>query len=204
MELKFVRHALPTRVDGSDRGQVADPGLQPDGWVQARALADFLVAEPIDAIYVSGARRAQETAKPLAEATGLTPNLMSELAEWDAASPSYVPIEELKAAGDPRWEIMRKGDLYDPDFDMATYRAGVVSGVERVVSRHPGGAAVLVTHAGVINAYAGHVLDQPKALWMALTRSPGYASISRIAAARDGWRSIISLNETGHVRHLVP
>ena len=36
-------------------------------------------------------------------------------------------------------------------------------------------------------------------LWFA----PAYASLSRIGAARDGRRGVISLNETGHVRDLL-
>lgn len=203
MELTIVRHALPERVDDSGDGEVADPRLQKQGWEQSRALARYLGSEAIDAIYVSPARRARETALPLADATGITPVVLPALAEWDAGISNYIPIEEMKANGDPRWLIMRKGDLYNPDFDFAAYRAAVVDGIERIVASHPGGAVVLVTHAGTINAYAGHVLNQTKPLWMALTRSPGYASISRIAAARDGWRSIVSLNETGHVRDLL-
>jgi hypothetical protein len=28
----------------------------------------------------------------------------------ERADASYVPVEELKAAGDPRWELLRRGD----------------------------------------------------------------------------------------------
>jgi hypothetical protein len=36
-------------------------------------------------------------------------------------------------------------------------------------------------------------------MWFA----PDYASVSRIGAARDGRRGVISLNETTHVRDLL-
>ena len=45
----------------------------------------------------------------------------------------------------------------------------------------------------------GAVLGQERTIWFA----PDYCSISRIAAARDGRRGIVSLNETGHVRDLL-
>ena len=68
---------------------------------------------------------------------------------------------------------------------------------------HPGGTAVLFTHAGVINAYAGHVVGQDRALWLALPYSPAYGSITRVIADRGTSRSLISVNETGHVRDLL-
>jgi hypothetical protein len=54
-------------------------------------------------------------------------------------------------------------------------------------------------HSGSINAYTGQLTGQEKALWFA----PDYASVSRVGAARDGRRGVVSLNETGHVRDLL-
>jgi broad specificity phosphatase PhoE len=110
-----------------------------------------------------------------------------------------VPVEELKAAGDPRWRALVHGDLYSHDVDPVAFRARVVEAVERIAARHPGGRVVLFSHAGAINAAAGAVLGQERTIWFA----PDYCSISRIAAARDGRRGIVSLNETGHVRDLL-
>ena len=76
----------------------------------------------------------------------------------------------------------------------------MVAAVERIAARHPGGRAVLFSHAGAINAAAGAVLGQERTIWFA----PDYCSVSRLAAARDGRRSVVSLNETGHVRDLLP
>ena len=58
---------------------------------------------------------------------------------------------------------------------------------------------MLFTHAGACNAYLGTLLGQHKLLWFA----PAYASLQRVAAARDGRRGVTSLNETGHVRDLL-
>ena len=58
---------------------------------------------------------------------------------------------------------------------------------------------MLLSHAGAINAASGAVLGQERTIWFA----PAYCSITRIGAARDGRRGIISLNETGHVRDLL-
>jgi broad specificity phosphatase PhoE len=192
MELILVRHARPVRHDPVE-GR-ADPGLRADGRQQARRLARWLAAEPIGAIYTSPARRARETAQPLADLVGIEPAIEDGLSEFDREARSYVPIEEL-AATDDRWLALARGELYD-DVDPVAFRKRVVETVEDLIDRHPGEVVVAVCHGGVINAYVGDLLGIPTPLWFA----PGYTGISRIAASRRGPRAIVSLNETGHLR----
>ncbi len=199
MELVLVRHALPVRIDATHDGSPADPGLADLGRVQARRVVQALAGEEITHLYSSPAARALETAAPLVDQLGLPLIVEPGLAEFDVAHTSYVPVEELRAAGDPRWEALVAGDLYHADIDPLAFRDRVVAAVEDIASRHPGGRAVLFMHSGSINAYAGHVTGQQRPLWFA----PAYASVSRIGAARDGRRGVVSLNETGHVRDLL-
>lgn len=197
MELVFVRHALPVRIDAAEGP--ADPGLAPLGVEQAHRVAAYLAAETPDAVYTSPQRRAGETARPLTERMGLAATPDAGLAEFDPHATSYVPVEELKAAGDPRWARLARGELYAPEIDPVAFRHGVVAAVEAIVAAHPAGRVVLFSHAGAINAYTGSVLRQTRSIWFA----PAYASVTRVAAARDGRRGIVSLNETGHVRDLL-
>jgi broad specificity phosphatase PhoE len=199
VELVLVRHALPVRVDVTHDGGPADPGLAERGVEQAARLPAALHRDAIDAVYSSPARRALETAAPLAAALGAEVVVELGIAEFDAADPSYVPVEELKASGDPRWHRLVAGDLYSDSVDPAEFRRRVVDAVERIAAAHPGGRVVLLTHSGAVNAYAGHVLEQSRSIWF----GPSYCSITRIAAARDGRRGIVSLNETAHVRDLL-
>ena len=199
MELVLVRHALPVRIDATPDGAPADPELAPRGHEQAQRLVEALARDRVDALYTSPSRRARETAGPLERALGVQAEVDDGLAEFDTADSSYVPVEELKAAGDPRWTALVHGDLYSHDVDPVAFRARVVEAVERIAARHPGGRVVLFSHAGAINAATGVVLGQDRTIWFA----PDYCSISRIAAARDGRRGIVSLNETGHVRDLL-
>ena len=199
MELVLVRHALPVRIDATPDGAPADPGLAPRGHEQARRLVEALAHDHVDALYTSPSRRARETAAPLEQALGRTAEVEAGLAEFDSGDSSYVPVEELRAAGDPRWTALVHGDLYSVDVDPVAFRARVVEAVERIAARHPGGRVVLLSHAGAINAATGAVLGQERTIWFA----PDYCSISRVAAARDGRRGILSLNETGHVRDLL-
>jgi probable phosphoglycerate mutase len=198
-EIVLVRHALPVRIDATPDGGPADPGLAERGLEQAGRVAEALRHDKVDALYTSPSRRALETTVPLAAALGLDPVLESGIAEFDAADPSYVPVEELRASGDPRWQRLVAGELYSAGVDPVEFRSRVVEAVERIAALHPGGRAVLVSHSGSINAYAGHVIGEQRAIWFA----PAYCSISRIAVSRTGRTGIVSLNETGHVRDLI-
>ena len=200
MELVLVRHALPVRIDATPDGGPADPALAEHGRVQAERLVQALAGDEVTALYTSPSLRARQTAAPLERHLGMAAEVDDGLAEFDTGDSSYVPVEELKAAGDPRYTALLHGDLYSTDVDPVAFRARVVAAVERIAARHPGGRAVLFSHAGAINAAAGAVLGQERTIWFA----PDYCSVSRLAAARDGRRSVVSLNETGHVRDLLP
>jgi len=191
MELLLIRHALPVRIDEGVADGPADPELSSIGIQQAESLAELLAAEAVDAIWSSPMRRARETAAPLADALGLHVAIDDGLAEYDKHSESYIPVEELKAANDPRWMQLPER----PE----EFAAEVVDAVERVIARHPRQRVAVVCHGGVINAYAGHVLGLAEPLFFL----PLYTSISRVLASGSGVRSIGSLNEAGHVRHLL-
>ncbi len=199
MEIVLVRHALPVRIDATEDGGPADPELSERGHEQARRLVQALSDHGVEALYTSPSRRARETAAPVEQALGMTAEVEDDIAEFDSNDSSYVPVEELKAAGDPRYAALIHGDLYSHDVDPVAFRKRVVDAVERIVARHPGGRVVLFSHAGAINAATGAVLGQERTIWFA----PAYCSITRIGAARDGRRGIVSLNETGHVRDLL-
>ncbi|MCU1601464.1 MAG: hypothetical protein JWO22_2173 [Frankiales bacterium] len=199
MELVLVRHALPVRVDATDHGGPADPGLSDVGWQQAVRLLEALALDEIDALYSSPAARALETAEPLAAKLGLPLEVEPGLAEFDKEHTSYVPVEELRAENDPRWHALVAGELQDSQVDAEHFQQTVVDAVESLVARHPGQRAVLFSHSGAINAYTARITGQDRLLWFA----PSYASLTRIGASRDGRRGLVSLNETGHVRDLL-
>lgn len=187
-----MRHARPVRAHRVN-GAPADPGLADEGHEQARRLAGWLAAERIDAIVASPALRARQTSAPLADMLGVPVGAADALREFDTGATEYVPVEELDA-DDPRWQALVRGEFYDCA-DPDAFRRRVIDGVEQLVDAHPGDRVAAFSHAGTINAYAGHVLGLARNLWF----PTGYASITRIAAGRDGRRSLISLNESGHL-----
>jgi probable phosphoglycerate mutase len=201
VQLVLVRHALPVRVDAGripDAGP-ADPALTPRGHEQAELVATLLSNEVVSGIYSSPSLRARQTAAPLCRRVGIEAVIENALAEWDTSSPSYVPVEEMREAGGPRWEALRRGDTYDPTFDYEPYRETVVAGIDRILGACGAGTVVLFTHAGVVNAYLGHVLGQRKPFWLPLPRSPFYASISRLDVTEGTDARVVSINETSHL-----
>jgi probable phosphoglycerate mutase len=192
VELLIIRHGLPVRID--DAGGPADPELSDLGHEQARRMADWLRHEEITAVYTSPMQRARQTAVPLAEAFGLEPVVDDELSEFDRGQHFYVPIEELKAAGDPRYEQLMRGEQMT-EVDPYTFRDIVTVAIERVIEANRGGTVAVVCHGGVINAYASHVLSMDFPLFF----QPHYTSVNRFLASSSGHRSVASLNEVGHL-----
>jgi 2,3-bisphosphoglycerate-dependent phosphoglycerate mutase len=195
VEILLIRHALPLRVENPD-GRPADPPLSSEGRRQAERVADWLAAEHLDALYTSPLRRARETAAPLASRTGLDARVEPGVVEMDHQAASYVPLEELKAADYPRWqELVQRGGLY-AEVDLPAFRRNVVTTLERIVAEHAGARVAVICHGGVINAWAGYVLGVEAPLFLDV----GYTSLSRFLAASTGERSVVSINETAHLR----
>jgi probable phosphoglycerate mutase len=197
VELLLIRHALPVRRE-LDQG-VADPELSPEGIAQAEHLARYLAEEkPLHAIYASPLRRAYQTAQPVAESQGLTIVTEEGVAEYDRDSSWYVPVEELKATKDPRWQELVDGTWHASlDVDPFEFRDTLTNAIERIIAAHPSQKVAIVCHGGVINAYLSRILDldDPTGFFY-----PNYTSIHRVMAARSGERSILTLNETAHLR----
>ena len=191
MDLLLIRHALPVRIEDGDGP--ADPELSDEGWRQAGALAAWLADEAIEVMVVSPLRRAQETAEPLASLLELEVATVDGLAEFDRNAPWYIPIEELTAADDPRWHAMIAGDW---DLDPVEFQRSVVEAVDGIIADNPGRTVAAVCHGGTINAYLSAVLGLDKLMFFV----PDYTSVSRVRASRSGPRSLVSLNETAHLR----
>ena len=195
MEVLLIRHAIPIRRE-LETG-IADPELASEGLKQADLMAKYLASEKLHAIYASPMQRAQQTAQPLASVQGLSITTVDGVAEYDKNSNQYVPVEELKAKNDPRWQEMLRGEWTSTDETEDEFIKRIVDSIEEIIANHASQRVAIVCHGGVINAYICHVLG------LANQRGffyPNYTSIHRIAAAGSGERSIVTLNETSHLR----
>ncbi|MFM1790414.1 MAG: hypothetical protein RLZZ526_741 [Actinomycetota bacterium] len=188
-----MRHALPVRRENVDGP--ADPELSEAGHAQARHFADYMNLEHFDAIYSSPMKRAVQTAEPLAALKSLPIEIVPGVAEFDQHSNEYIPVEELKAANDPRWKEMMDGG-WSSDEDQAQFHDRVITSLNGIITSHPGDRVLVTCHGGVINEFLSHVLGLADRQFF----YPNYTSIHRVAASSKGHRSILSVNETGHLR----
>ncbi len=195
MEVILIRHAIPVRREVESGA--ADPELSADGRMQTQLLTQYLASEQLDAIYASPMLRARQTAAPLAERFGLPVSIDEGIAEYDRHSEWYVPVEELKATNDPRWHELLSGQWTATHETQDDFQSRVHRSIETIIEHHGSQRVAVVCHGGVINAYVASILG------LGNTRGffyPNYTSIHRIAAARSGERSIVTLNETSHLR----
>lgn len=196
MELLLIRHALPIRRELE--GGAADPELSQAGRAQANYLAEYLATEHLDAIYSSPLTRAKETAAPLVETRPFELVVNADVAEFDQNSSTYIPIEELRATNDPRWREILDG-TWDADESQEEFAQRTIAAIESIIAAHRGDRVAIVCHGGVINAYFTSLLGIDQ-----LSRGffyPNYTSINRVAASSQGDRSLITINETSHLRN---
>ena len=201
MELLVIRHARPVR-DEAPEGGSADPVLAELGHVQAQATAEHLVEEGIDHIVSSSMKRALQTAEPLGDRLGLSIELLDDLRESDHRSRIYVPAEEMER-DDPS-----VAHYFDPDADInetifldgyEEFRARVERGFEHVIRTNRSRTVAVFCHGMVTGVYLQILLgiDDPLSLLV------DYCGITRVVASSTGVRTVRSVNETHHVRHLL-
>jgi 2,3-bisphosphoglycerate-dependent phosphoglycerate mutase len=141
-------------------------------------------------------RRARETAELVGTILRIDVEVIDGLMEYDARADYYIPVEELRETRDHHWRAMIEGRWEElGGEDPERFQARIVPVVDTIIGRFPGGRVAAVCHGGVINVYLAALLGMERHLWF----EPGYASISRVAAARTGERSVVTLNETAHL-----
>lgn len=198
MDLIIIRHALPEREEKADHEGPADPGLSELGRQQAEAVADYLADEPVDHIVASSMRRAHETARPLAERLGHAVELRDDLREVDQHRSRYIPAEEMTPE-DPMVREFMSDPLALFDGDYKGFRTRVVGGFDDIIGTHRGESVAVFCHGMVTSVY----LQSLWGLADPYKMQPDYTGITRVRASAEGHRTVRSINETGHVRHLL-
>lgn len=192
MELIIIRHGRPERVE--NESEAADPPLTDAGRRQAEAMAVWMQNERLDAIYVSPMVRARETSHPLEAALGMQAEVVPGVREFDGEEPHYIPMEELKADKEQWQAFLAENEAHTRD----EFRAEVLAALDEIIGANRGKRIAVVCHGGVINTYAADVLGLGHRMFFA----PDYTSINRFMVASSGERSVVSLNDIGHLRHL--
>lgn len=190
MELIIIRHGRPARVENAEGA--ADPELTDIGHQQAEAMAEWMKAESLDRIYVSSMVRARQTSAPLEAAFGMEAIVDDGVREFDDDADHYIPVEEMKKDKEAWRAFLAETSGITRD----EFNNKVVSAIQAIVDDNRGKKVAIVCHGGVINAWASDVLGLNGAMFF----NPNYTSINRFMCASSGERSVLSLNDVGHLR----
>lgn len=81
-------------------------------------------------------------------------------------------------------------------YDSQAFADRVESAVGDVVAAHPTGTVAVVCHGGEVSAYLSRVLGIGRVVFFV----PDNCSVTRVLAEQDGYRELLSANETPHLR----
>jgi probable phosphoglycerate mutase len=220
--ITLIRHGEPdwTPANGTS---VTDPSLTPFGVAQAKATARRLADEDIEAIYVSPYRRAQETAAPLAEVTGLSPVTVDRLAEVGVAVDGLTQeevdryfVDGSRRPLDEHWNGWPGAETFHEFHDRVTAAVTEVLGrhgcrpiqqndftIWELAEKKP--QIAVVAHGGTNAVALTHLLDIRPVPWEWLRFESELAAFSVLQARAVGpegfaW-SLQNFNEIDHLRN---
>jgi len=162
-QVTLVRHGQTEAADLSKPFPLkhghGDPNLTELGALQAVAVADRLVHEAIDGLYVSSLIRTHQTAEPLASRIGRRPTEEHELrevflGEWEGGLFRHMLADEHPAALKFR-ETYEWGSVPGAETN-AILTARTSKALTGIHERHAGEHIVCFVHGGVIAALCAH------------------------------------------------
>jgi len=200
-ELVLVRHgASADAVEGEDFERVdghGDPPLSEMGQRQADLVAERLMRQPFDAIYITTLQRTAETAAPLAARSGLTPVVEADLREvhlgqWEGGLFRQKIVDQdplaLRMFAEQRWDVIPGAESSE------AFAARIRAGIERIAAAHVDGRVVVISHGGVI----GQALAQASGSQAFAFVGADNTSISKLIVTKDRWL-VRGFNETTHL-----
>lgn len=217
MWLTLIRHAEPAYV--VDGVSWSDPPLTSRGRDQARLLAERIAAWDIDELWVSTMVRARQTAEPITDVTGVTPEVMEWLGEirnppeWDGSPADEIEeffatsadrsVEEMWE-GAPGGESFRDfhhrivGGLEDTFAERGIRRAGEMHLWDGVDDRR----VVIVAHGGTNALILGQLLGVDPTPWEWDRFTHVHSGVSRLlslpTAGHHAW-SLRALSDRSHL-----
>jgi len=192
----LVRHGQTPTTGRLLPGRAPGLHLAEQGVSQAERAGERIAElKRVDAIYCSPLERARETAAPIGKATGIRPKVERGLLECDFGDWTGAELKDLMKL--PEWRTVQKAPstFRFPNGESFTeMQVRIVSALDRLRARHPGGVIVCVSHADPIKAAMAHALGTHIDLFQRIVIST--CSISAIAWSTDG-PIALTVNSTG-------
>lgn len=199
--LILIRHG---EVEGIDppcfRGRIALP-LTPRGTQQAELTREELhKGALVDAIYCSPLTRCVRTADILSDAFQLNVVPMQGLTDIDYGAWTRLPVDKV-ATRWPReyeqWKATPHVCAIPGGESLQEVAARAVAALGGILSGHPQGTVVIVTHDSVIRVLLCHILGLPlSSYWLFEPTVCGMSTVTHV----EGHFTIHSINEVQHLR----
>ncbi len=199
----LIRHGQSEgNAEGRFGGHSATP-LSPKGHQQALATAKALAGESLAAIYSSDLTRTLETARPLANLTGLKVQPTEAFRERSVGVMEGLTFEDAAEKHPEQYaallrrdfeHVLTGGESYRQLLDRAWQK------LDEIIAEYNGGKIAIFSHTGTICILTLHLmgaLDAPqlKPVWVATSN----CGISRFDLHSDGFLRIVALNDTSHL-----
>ncbi|MEY4361368.1 MAG: hypothetical protein RL391_674 [Actinomycetota bacterium] len=192
----FVRHGQTPTTGKVLPGRAVGLHLSDAGRQQAERAAERLkVLKRVDAVYASPLERARETAAPIASALGLRTSIDKGLLECDFGDWTGAELKKLMKR--PEWSTVQRAPstFRFPNGESFTeMQTRMVSAVDRLRAKHPGGVVVCVSHADPIKAALAHAMGTHLDLFQRIVVST--CSVSAVAYSGGG-PIVLTVNSTG-------
>lgn len=161
-DVLLVRHGeSEANVAGRFAYRTWDPPLSAHGRSQAQSLVELLEDVPVRHVVTSPLLRARETIGPLADARGLNPVILPDLAEVNLGEWDGLRLKELEQSDNPEFTAWRKDpELNPPPGGERISAVGqrVMAALTEFLDTHDPGLTVAATHADCLKAAMLHVL----------------------------------------------
>jgi probable phosphomutase (TIGR03848 family) len=190
MNLLLIRHAQNDWLGKKLAGWTPGIHLNEQGRAQAEALAQRLAKVPLAAVYSSPLERTLETARPLAEAHGLSvqerePLGEAHFGEWTGRSLDELREEKLW----PVIQVYPGGARFPAGESMREVQARFVAELDAIRDAHVGQTVAVVSHSDPIKMATAYYLGLPLDLFQRLVISP--ASVTAFSFGRFGPRLVV-------------
>ena len=199
--LVVLRHGRTAWNDAGRAQGHADIELDDLGRAQAAAAAIELARLSPVRIWSSDLSRAVQTAAPLAEATGLTPEVLPALREYDVGKRTGLSFDEFEAAFPDEYVAWLAGDesLTVPGAETTSdVRARIVPAMRACLDAlGPGETGVVVTHGAALRVGVAGLLGWPDEMDETLAGMDNCGWLRLREHARFGHLQLASYNEGG-------
>jgi probable phosphoglycerate mutase len=192
----MVRHGRTPTTGKVLPGRAAGLHLADSGKAEAEAVAKRIAEiKGVSAVYASPLERARETAAPIGKILGQKVNIHKGLLECDFGDWTGAQLTSLMKK--PEWTTVQKAPStfsFPHGESFTEMQQRMVTALDDIRAKHPGGIVVCVSHADPIKAAVAHAMGTHIDLFQRIVIST--CSVSAVAYSTSG-PVVLTVNSTG-------